>query len=61
MITDPIAALLGTWSSQLSASAIVFRIVMSAFLSALIGWERSSKRHSAGFRTFMIVIQIAAD
>lgn len=55
MITDPIAGLLGPWSSQLNALSIVFRILVSAFLSALIGWERSSKRHSAGFRTFMIV------
>ncbi len=55
MITDPIASFLGTWSTQLLPCTLVFRILISAFLSALIGWERSSKRHSAGFRTFMIV------
>lgn len=55
MITDPIAALLGAWSAQLNGCSMIFRIIVSAFLSALIGWERSSKRHSAGFRTFMIV------
>lgn len=55
MSTDPIAALLGSWSTQLTPCTLVFRIFLSAFLSALIGWERSSKRHSAGFRTFMLV------
>ncbi|MBR1404773.1 MAG: MgtC/SapB family protein [Treponema sp.] len=55
MITDPIAQLLGAWSAQLTAYSTFFRIVLSVLLSALIGWERSSKRHSAGFRTFMVV------
>ncbi len=55
MITDPIANFLGPWSIQLNVYSTIFRIILSAFLSALIGWERSSKRHSAGFRTFMIV------
>ena len=55
MITDPIATLLGNWSTALNAYSIFFRIILSILLSSLIGWERSSKRHSAGFRTFMIV------
>ena len=55
MITDPITTLLGSWSTQLNGYSIFFRIILSILLSALIGWERSSKRHSAGFRTFMIV------
>ncbi|MCR4821344.1 MAG: MgtC/SapB family protein [Treponema sp.] len=55
MITDPIASLLGNWSIQLNTYSILFRIFLSVILSAVIGWERSSKRHSAGFRTFMIV------
>ncbi|MBP5751320.1 MAG: MgtC/SapB family protein, partial [Treponema sp.] len=55
MIKDPIAQLLGEWSSGLGLSSILLRIGLSVFLSALIGWERSSKRHSAGFRTFILV------
>ncbi|WP_407425380.1 MgtC/SapB family protein [Treponema sp.] len=55
MITDPIAQFLGPWSTQMTYGSLIFRILLSAFLSAVIGWERSSKRHSAGFRTFMIV------
>ena len=52
---DPIARLLGEWSIGTGTAAILFRILMSMFLSAIVGWERSSKRHSAGLRTFMLV------
>ena len=52
---DPIAELLGEWSIGMGTLAMLFRIGMSMFLSAIVGWERSSKRHSAGLRTFMLV------
>ncbi len=53
--TDPISHLLGTWASEFSVGAVVLRLALSLALSAIIGWERSSKRHSAGFRTFIVV------
>ncbi len=52
---DPTAKLLGMWSQGLNGSSIVFRIGLSFFLAAIIGCERSSKRHSAGMRTFISV------
>ncbi len=52
---DPVAQLLGTWSQELNGGSIVFRIVLPFFLAAIIGCERSSKRHSAGMRTFISV------
>ena len=52
---DPIALALGTWASEINTRSILFRIAMSVLLSALIGCERSSKRHSAGLRTFILV------
>lgn len=52
---DPIAKLLGEWSIELNGFSILFRIVLSVVLSAIIGCERSSKRHSAGLRTFILV------
>lgn len=55
MIEDPIATMLGDWSSELGAGAIIFRIIISIIFSAIIGCERSSKRHSAGLRTFILV------
>ncbi len=54
-VGDPIAAVLGQWSSQFGISSILFRIILSVLLSAIIGCERSSKRHSAGLRTFILV------
>lgn len=55
VITDPIAAALGSWSQELGAGSILLRILLSVMLAAVIGCERSSKRHSAGLRTFMLV------
>lgn len=52
---DFIASLLGEWSSSLNVWSILLRIAVSVVFSAVIGCERSSKRHSAGLRTFMLV------
>ena len=54
-IVDPIAKLLGAWSSELTVGSVLFRIALSVLLSSVIGWERSSKRHAAGLRTFILV------
>ena len=49
---DPI---FGVWASDLNIYSIIFRIALSLILSAYLGFERSSKRHAAGLRTFMVV------
>ena len=54
-VTDPLAALLGSWASELNLWSVLLRLFLSLLLSAVIGWERSTKRHSAGLRTFMLV------
>jgi putative Mg2+ transporter-C (MgtC) family protein len=55
LINDPISSLLGAWASELSLQSVLLRVFLSVLLSAIIGCERSSKRHSAGLRTFMLV------
>ena len=35
--------------------SIILRIIAAIVAGAIIGWERASKRHSAGLRTFMVV------
>lgn len=55
MIEDPIAMMLGDWASELGVKSIIFRIIVSIVFSAVIGCERSAKRHSAGLRTFILV------
>ena len=52
---DLLANLLGAWSEELSLGAILLRVALSALFTAVIGCERSSKRHSAGLRTFILV------
>ena len=52
---DPIAKMLGNYSVELNGYSILLRILLSVAFSAIIGWERSSKRHFAGLRTFMLV------
>ena len=54
-IMDPIARLMGEWSSQINIYSILLRIGLSVLLSAIIGCERSSKRHAAGLRTLILV------
>ena len=54
-IMDPIAKLMGEWSLQINIYSILLRIGLSVLLSAIIGCERSSKRHAAGLRTFILV------
>ena len=55
MFQDPIAQMLGPWAGAFGAGGILLRLSLSLVLSALIGWERTSKRHSAGMRSFMLV------
>lgn len=59
MTHDYIADLLGPWAGELGTGAVLLRIALSVLLAAVVGCERSSKRHSAGLRTF-IIISLAA-
>lgn len=54
-IIDPISRQLGEWASYISIGSIALRLCLSIILSAILGCERASKRHSAGLRTFMVV------
>ena len=55
MKTDWIAGLLGHWSEEMPLLSINLRLAVIMALAAIIGCERSSKRHSAGLRTFILV------
>ncbi len=52
---DPIARWLGAWASELNFGSVALRLILTVVLAAIIGCERSIKRHSAGFRTFILV------
>ena len=42
----------GEWHST---AEMILRILLTLVFSSIIGWERSSKRHSAGLRTIILV------
>ena len=54
-ISDPLTQYLGTWSRELNTASIALRIAIVVVLTSIIGCERSSKRHSAGLRTFVLI------
>lgn len=60
LFNDPLAELLGKWACEPGLPCVLFRIALALVLSAIIGWERSSKRHAAGMRTFMLVTLASA-
>lgn len=55
MTQDFVAKLLGPWSVGLNSGSVFLRITLTVVLASVVGCERSSKRHSAGLRTFLIV------
>lgn len=55
---DPIAGWLGSWAGDVTIGSVLLRIGFSLLLGAVVGWERSNKRHSAGLRTFMLAFLI---
>lgn len=57
---DPIAELLGKWSVDINIYSVAFRIFLVIILASLVGCERSSKRHSAGLRTFIVASTASA-
>lgn len=54
MTIEPIGMFLGQWAIELNIYSIIFRMVIAMILGTIIGCERSSKRHAAGLRTFML-------
>ena len=54
-VQDFIVRRIGEWSLGLMPAGIAFRLFLALLMGAIIGWERTNKRHSAGLRTFIIV------
>ena len=55
MIRDPILHLLGPWAGEVNTASVLLRLGLCIVCSAVIGFERASKRHAAGLRTFILV------
>ena len=54
-IVDPISQLLGNWSFDINIWSILLRLVLAVLFGGAIGVERATKRHAAGFRTYILV------
>ena len=52
---DFIGNILGEWAESVNIWSVLLRIAISLVFAAIIGCERSSKRHSAGLRTFIVI------
>lgn len=52
---DPINKLTNGWLGEFNIGTIIIRLVLAFIIGASFGFERSRKRHTAGFRTFTFV------
>lgn len=43
-----------SWLATISFGAIILRLALSILLGGILGVERASKRHAAGFRTYIL-------
>lgn len=60
-VLDPLARLFGEWSQSLNIYSFLLRIALAVFYGFIIGFERSSKRHSAGLRTFLLLPDVPSE
>lgn len=60
VFVDPIVQWVGPWAAGINIRSLLLRLFLAMLLGAVIGWERSNKRHSAGLRTFMLTFLIGA-
>ena len=52
---DPIVELIGEWLGQLNVWSITIRVFLAAIFGGIIGVERTTKKHAAGLRTYILV------
>ena len=52
---DPLVKLIGNWLSDINIGSIFVRLLLAVFCGGLIVVERATKKHAAGFRTYILV------
>lgn len=52
---DPIVSWLGEWLADLNIWSVLIRLVLSTIFGGVIGIERTTKKHAAGLRTYILV------
>lgn len=54
-LVDPIARQIGEWMADITVPSIIIRLVLACLFGGIVGIERSTKKHAAGLRTYMLV------
>ena len=52
---DPLVELIGSWLYEINVISIAIRLVLAALFGGIIGIERTTKKHAAGLRTYILV------
>lgn len=52
---DPITNLIGDWLGTVNVLSISIRLLLAALFGGIIGIERTTKKHAAGLRTYILV------
>ena len=60
MKNDIIVQWLGGWAGEANFASATFRLFLALFFASVLGFERASKRHSAGLRTFILITLTSA-
>lgn len=63
VIADPILKLIGDkaqWLSDVTVGSVILRLLCAIICGGFIGAQRATKRHAAGFRTYILVAVGAA-
>lgn len=52
---DPISRLFGDWLADVTIPSIIIRLLLACLFGGIVGIERSTKKHAAGLRTYILV------
>ena len=52
---DPLAMVMGEWSWNVTVYSILLRVVVPLLFAFYVGSERSTKGHTAGLKTFILL------
>lgn len=57
-VVDPLLNLLGdkvSWLQSITIGSVIIRLLLATLCGGLIGAQRATRRHAAGFRTYILV------
>ena len=52
---DPLAKVMGEWAYTVTVYSILLRVLVPVLFAFYVGCERSTKGHTAGLKTFILL------